>query len=136
MDVRELGAKPRPLKILNTKDGMIRTFADDGGAITDDGQFKPNTRRIEIQKMRGKVNGPIPLWVAVEPIKPAFRGDPLADFPVLDKRIEAQVKKNLEKRKERTAIARKQAAGELASLAAKAPKTPADDGKGSGGADG
>lgn len=136
MDVRNLGAKPRPLKILNTKDGMIRTFADDGGAITDDGQFKPNTRRSEIQKLRGKTNGPIPLWVAVEPIEPAFNGDPLADFPVLDKRIEAQVKKNLEARKQRTAIARKQAAGELASIAAKAPKTPATDNKGNGGTDG
>lgn len=139
VDVRSLGANPRPIKIMCTKDGMIRTFGDDGGALTLEG-FKANAKRSEIYKLQRDRNGQLPMWVAVEPIRPAFNGDPLADFPVLDAKMKRHVEAQVERRRQRTVVARRQAKEEIASRAkaAKAGRLPEGDPPGGedGGGDG
>lgn len=105
-----LSLEPRVIRCVRLTDGIAVDMIDDGGGVTPRGEMVPNQRRRQLIATLSKrtADGNV-LMVPVEPIEPAYPGDPIASVPSFNDNedsLRPLISKNVDKRNKKSSQAK------------------------------
>jgi len=130
-----LPREPVKVSLVNTNDGMEKPFHKDGGTFRNKRLAVPNSGTAQLMSALAKKNkAGGRLFVASEPIEPAYLGDPLCTpkdgrislIPLLTEASSSQMETLVKKREESNAALAVSGAANAAASAAKEDSSLAD----------